>query len=184
MWLLFAGETCFATAVLTIDRFVTCLDSLDVTFSSAECKNWSRAQTREVQAEMGACRAIVNDVTFTSFLASVAEFFDPVLRLLRMADSDAPNVSKMVPYSYNAKARMQELAGRGDDEHTDLWNDCVGMYIVREGDLLHPVHFAGYAVDPEFRGNGHKQLASWPSPRAWKVSTPSPRRFSMAIRRG
>ena len=77
-----------------------------------------------------------------------------------MADSDAPNVSKMVPYSYNAKARMQELAGRGDDEHTDLWNDCVGMYIVREGDLLYPVHFAGYAVDPEFRGNGHKQLTT------------------------
>jgi len=107
---------------------------------------------------MGACRAIVNDVTFTSFLASVAEFFDPVLRLLRMADSDAPNVSKMVPYSYNAKARMQELAGRGDDEHTELWNDCVGMYIVREGDLLTPTHFAGYACDAEFLGNGHKQL--------------------------
>ena len=75
-----------------------------------------------------------------------------------MADSDAPNVSKMVPYSYNAKARMKELAGRGEDEQTDLWNECVGMYIVREGDLLTPTHFAGYACDPEFRGNGHKQL--------------------------
>jgi hypothetical protein len=79
-----------------------------------------------------------------------------------MADSDAPNVSKMVPYSYNAKARMQEIADRGDDEHTDLWNDCVSMhkYIIREKDLLHTFHYAGYAVDPEFRGNGHKQLTT------------------------
>jgi hypothetical protein len=51
----------------------------------------------------------VGYVRFTSFLAEIAEFFDPALVLLRIADSDVPNVSKMAPASANVKARMQEI---------------------------------------------------------------------------
>ena len=104
----------------------------------------------------------MNDVHFTSFLAEIAEFFDPALVLLRIADSDVPNVSKMVPGSANVKARMQEiifaLSQRPDElcGKAAMWQACYEHYVRREGDLLQDVHFVGYICDPEFAD--HKQL--------------------------
>jgi hypothetical protein len=96
--------------VLTIARFVTCLDSLDAALSSTEFKNWSRAQDRDVREEYSACRLLISDASFTTLCAEIADFFGPALILLRVADSHAPNVSKMVPGSAQAKARMAEKA--------------------------------------------------------------------------
>ena len=148
---LLLGDTRYATAVLTIDSFVSCIDALDTTLSSAEYKNWLRVQSREVRDESHAIRAMLTDVPFTSFCAEVAEFFDPALILLRVADSDSPNVSKMVPGSANVKARMQEVVEREvGDERRAVWQECVNRYEVRELDLLQPIHYAGYVCDSEF----------------------------------
>jgi hypothetical protein len=100
---------------------------------------------------------MINDVHFTSFCAEVAEFFGPALILLRVADSDAPNVSKMVPGSADVKARMQEMMEREEgDERRQLWKECSDRYEVREEDLLQPIHYAAYACDPAFTLQGHK----------------------------
>ena len=115
-------------------------------FSSQKYKTWLRAQDRATQEQSAAARALVNDVHFTSFLAEIAEFFDPALVLLRIADSDVPNVSKMVPGSANVKARMQEiifaLSQRPDElcGKAALWQSCYEHYVTREKDLLQPVH--------------------------------------------
>ena len=93
-------------------RFVGCTDALDTTLSSTEYKNWLRAQDKDVQAESGVIRSMILDVPFTSLCAEIAEFFDPALILLRIVDSDVPNVSKMVPGSANLKARMQQTPSR------------------------------------------------------------------------
>ena len=151
---LLIGDTRYATAVLTIDRFVGCVDALDTTLSSADYKNWLRVQDRDVREESSDIRAMLTDVPFTSFCAEVAEFFDPALILLRVADSNAPNVSKMVPGSANVKARMQEVVEREvGDERRAVWEACIERYEVREVDLLQPIHYAGYVCDSEFLGH-------------------------------
>ena len=107
---------------------------------------------------------LVNDVHFTSFLAEIAEFFDPALVLLRIADSNVPNVSKMVPGSANVKAGVQEiifaLSQRPDElcGKAALWQSCYEHYVTREEDLLQNVHYVGYICDPEFLH--HKQLTT------------------------
>jgi hypothetical protein len=104
-------------------------------FSSQKYKTWLRAQDRATQEQPGAARGLVNDVHFTSFLAEIAEFFDPALVLLRIADSDVPNVSKMAPGSANVKARMQEiifaLSQRPDElcGKAALWQACYSRSI-------------------------------------------------------
>ena len=118
--------------MLTIDRFVGCIDALDTTLSSADYKNWLRAQDKDVRAESGEIRSMILDVAFTSLCAEIAEFFDPALILLRIADSDVPNVSKMVPGSANVKARMQEMLDReGNAERRTMWGVVIEKYKVR-----------------------------------------------------
>jgi hypothetical protein len=134
----------------TASSLVSCLDGLDAMFSSQNYKNWLRAQDRATQEQSGVARGFVNDVHFTSFLAEIAEFFDPALVLLRIADSDVPNVSKMVPGSANVKSRMQEMVDREEDYKKDLWQACFDHYVTLEKDLLHPIHYAAYICDPEF----------------------------------
>ena len=75
---------------------------------------------------------MILDVAFTSLCAEIAEFFDPALILLRIADSDVPNVSKMVPGSANVKARMQEMLDReGNAERRTMWGVVMEKYKVR-----------------------------------------------------
>jgi hypothetical protein len=125
-------------------------------FSSQKYKNWLRAQVRATQEQSGVARGFVNDVHFTSFLAKIAEFFVPALVLLRIADSDVPDVSKMAPGSANVKSWMQEMIDREEDYKKDLWQACFDYYVTREKDLLHPILYAAYICHPEFLS--HKQL--------------------------
>jgi hypothetical protein len=100
---------------------------------------------------------MLSDVPFTSFCAEIVEFFDPALILLRIADSDAPNLSKMAPGSSHVKARMQDAIDREDNDARKLpWKTVLKFYEKREVDLLYPIHFAAYAVDPEH--HDHHQL--------------------------
>ena len=105
-----------------------------------------------MQQESAACRAVVNDFDFTSLCADIAAFFGPAIILLRLADTDLPNVSKMVPSSYLCKSKMEEFMTK-----LSFAAICIGKYEKREKDLLHPIHFAAYMVDPQFLD--HKQLA-------------------------
>jgi hypothetical protein len=79
------GENRYGSAVLCICRFVAGLDWLDTTFSCTEYKVWIRTQAKDVQQESAACRAVVNDVDFTSLCADIAAFFGPAIILLRLA---------------------------------------------------------------------------------------------------
>jgi hypothetical protein len=128
-------------------------DWLDTTFSCTEYKVWIRTQAKDVQQESAACRAVVNDVAFTSLCADIAAFFDPAIILLRLADTDLPNVSKMVPSSYLCKSKMEEFRTKLPFAAT-----CIEKYEKREEDLLHPIHFAAYLVDPQYLD--HKQLTN------------------------
>ena len=133
------------------------MDDLDTMFASADYKEWLRKQSREVIEESGKIRNMLSDVPFTSFCAEIVEFFDPALILLRIADSDAPNLAKMVPGSSHVKARMQDTIDREtNDARKLLWQTVKKKYEIREVDLLRPVHYAAYAVDLE--NQDHHQL--------------------------
>jgi hypothetical protein len=56
---------------------------------------------------------------------------------------------------------------------------CIEKYEKREKDLLHPIHFAAYLVDPQFLD--HKQLTTPLC--AWKGFSPSSRSASQATSR-
>jgi hypothetical protein len=107
-----------------------------------------------VQQESAACRAVANDVDFTSLCADIAAFFGHAIILLRMADTDLPNASKMAPSSYMCKSKMEEFRKK-----LPFAAVCIDKDEKREQDLLlHPIHFAAYLVDPEYFG--HKQLTT------------------------
>jgi hypothetical protein len=104
---------------------------LDTTFSCTEYKVWIRTQAKDVQQGSAACRAVVNDVDFTSLCADIAAFFGPAIILLRLADTDLPSVSKMVPSSYMCKSKMEEFR-----EKLPFAAICIEKYEKREKDLL------------------------------------------------
>jgi hypothetical protein len=105
------------------------MDDLDTIFASADYNEWLRKQSREVIEESGKIRNMLSDVPFTSFCAEIVEFFDPALSLLRIADSDAPTLSEMVPGSSHVKARMQDAIDREDnDARKLLWKAVFELY--------------------------------------------------------
>jgi hypothetical protein len=59
--------------------------------------------------------------------------------------------------SSHVKARMQDVIDREDnDARKLLWKTVLELYEKREVDVLYPIHFAAYAVDPEH--HAHHQL--------------------------
>lgn len=71
---------------------------------------------------------------------------EPILRLLRFADSDVPSSSKIHYYAYKVQQQLQaegELDEEVLDAVRDIWQDRWAM-------MSSPLHGAAYCFDPEF----------------------------------
>lgn len=88
---------------------------------------------------------LLDELGFWKPLSQSLEIMSPIVALLRLMDSNAPCMGKIVP-RMKAIQRMLEK-----NESNISWNEkAIEVHMARTNYLLSPMHYAGYALDPEF----------------------------------
>jgi hypothetical protein len=104
-----AGETRFYGAFITAERMLLVKAALMQTVVSQEWADWMKGASTKVGDEAAAVKALVLDEKiFWSHLEVMTETFAPVVKLLRLADSNLPAASKVTAlYPQHALPHMR-----------------------------------------------------------------------------
>jgi hypothetical protein len=94
---------------------------------------------------------LVSDMTFWTFMYNFVQALMPLLRLIRMADSESSYIEKVYPRLVHACDSIRERLAdipRGNDIIELIESEMFGNE-EKEG-MIREIHLAAYAVDPEF----------------------------------
>ena len=93
---------------------------------------------------------IITDMTFWTTIYYLTQGLLPLLRLIRLADSDKSYIGKIYPKLIQVKAELRERMESIPD------GDKIIKLVERHaGIMIHEIHLASYCVDPEFWDDNH-----------------------------
>lgn len=93
LFLLKPGDTRFYSAYIAVKRLLVCKSAVQKTIVSTEWAGW--ADKPDYKSKAAATAAIVLNASFWSALARFVILLRPIVRLLRLVDSNMPSMSKV-----------------------------------------------------------------------------------------
>ena len=92
----FAAETRFYGAFIVAERMILLKAALMQTVVSQDWADWAKGASAKVRDEAAAVKALVLDEkNLWGKLEVMSEIFEPVVKLLKLADSNLPAASKV-----------------------------------------------------------------------------------------
>jgi hypothetical protein len=82
----------------------------------------------------------------------VVEVMTPIVKVLRLTDSDSPSASKIQYHMFEVQERLKkvDLSFMGDAEEADMRQELVAIHRARWDYGFTAVQGAGYMLDPEY----------------------------------
>ena len=91
-----AAETRFYGSFIVAERMIELKEAVQQTVVSSQFSNWTGSQNAKVKEEAAAVKAIcLNEEGFWKKEAQLVEIFAPIVKLLRLIDSNLPALSKV-----------------------------------------------------------------------------------------
>lgn len=139
----FAGETRFATAFLMLERCLKVQGALQQLVVDAQWTEWASGD--RVKADAARVRATILDTNHWEKVQQLVELIEPLVKLLRMADSNKPMIGKVYSTCMRIKDHLAaaQLSAVRSKQVQKIWKERFSM-------LCNDMHLAGYALDPEF----------------------------------
>ncbi|KAL3136716.1 hypothetical protein ABBQ38_15545 [Trebouxia sp. C0009 RCD-2024] len=145
LFLLKPGDTRFYSAYIAVRRLLLCKNAVQKTVVSTEWASW--ADKAEYKNKASTVSRIVLNASFWIALARFIILLRPIVRLLRLVDSNMPSMSKVYPECCEIEKHIQNVSLPADmnQEVADIFRD--------RWDKLHsPLHALGYLLEPQFQG--------------------------------
>jgi hypothetical protein len=100
---------------------------------------------------------IVEDREIWRKSKALVELCDPIMNLLRMADSDIPGTGKVYHENFKLGKILQSMTDSPEFNFipSTFCIDIQSKWMSRWTDLHNPLHGAGYCLDPEFHAHDH-----------------------------
>ena len=150
MELLRQGDTRFGTHFIMLERLMEVQGPLQRMVVSQEWKNWSGF----VLTEKNHVKLLLLDNVFWNAIEFIVKITKPIFYLLRLVDSGKPTTGKLyghMQYVINTLNALQDI-------DIEKKASVIDILEKRWCFILSPLHCAGYALNPEYRGRGQESM--------------------------
>ncbi|GJZ27990.1 zf-BED domain-containing protein [Tanacetum coccineum] len=150
--LLRPGATRFATSYLTLCRLYELKGALISMFASEE---WENSNFAKSQAGKNVESIVLDNVGFWRSVNTCCTAAIPLIKVLRMVDSDSPAMGFILDAMVNAKKEIKNMYKDVQSRYQPVLDIIDQRW---ENQLQRPLHVAGYYLNPQMQHNSEDVL--------------------------
>lgn len=121
------GDTRFGSNFIMLERFLAVVKPLQAMLSDPEWDEWVHDQGKKVQARAEAARKTIRSKSTKRLVRALVPAIEPMVKLLRMADSEVPCTGKVYHNVWSLKQLLLDSALSTVNQMEVRYQSCCGV---------------------------------------------------------